>query len=240
MNKPKILLWDIETLPRVVTVWEHYEQNVLWCIKEWQLLSFAWKWFGDPKINVMSLRTVSEAQLVAELWGLMDSADFTVAHNGDKFDIKKARTKFIEYKHNPFEPSHTVDTLKIAKAHFSFPSNKLDDLCAYLGIGRKVNTGGVSLWRECFEGNIKSLNKMETYNKHDVRLLEGLYKRISPWVYNQPKISIISGQREQCPNPACGSMNTHRNGFKYTAAQGKKVKMQCQDCFKWFLVKEKR
>lgn len=238
MTKPKILLWDIETTPRRVAVWGNYEQNVLWVEKEWELLSVAWQWLGQSEIHCVSRRTQTEETITNTLWYLLDTADFSVAHNGDDFDIKKARTKMEEFHLPPFEPGKTIDTLKLAKKYFAFPSNKLDDICEYLKIGKKQSTGGFSLWKACSEGDVKALKKMERYNTHDVKLLGGLYKRLRPWIRNQPALEVPNASLI-CPNPACMSPHSRKQGFKHFAGY-KKQNYQCTACGRWFVGKESR
>jgi hypothetical protein len=44
----------------------------------------------------------------------------------------------------------TIDTLKWARKYFNFNSNKLDYIAKYLGVGQKMDTGGLrSMERYC-------------------------------------------------------------------------------------------
>ena len=56
-------------------------------------------------------------------------------------------------------PIISVDTLKEARKVFKFSSNKLDYIAQYLGVGAKMDTGGIALWEGCATGSRKALRK---------------------------------------------------------------------------------
>ena len=151
-------------------------------------------------------------------------------HNCDKFDIRKSNAKFIEYGFKPPATYKTVDTLKIARRYFRFDSNKLDSLGEYLGLGRKVKTGGFDLWDRCIQGEEKALRLMEKYNKKDVELLENVYLKLRPWMTNHPNLNLISETRHNCP--ICESSKVQRRGFSYSRVN-KYQRWQCLECGGW-------
>jgi len=55
MNKPKILLFDIETAPLQALVWGMWEQNVIRVEKDWYMLCWAAKWLDNKKIMTSAL-----------------------------------------------------------------------------------------------------------------------------------------------------------------------------------------
>jgi len=135
-------------------------------------------------------------------------ADIVIAHNGIAFDTRKIQARMLFHGLNPPSPYREVDTLKIARKHFSFTSNRLDDLCQTLGIGRKLATGGFDTWLGCMRGDPKAWAKMTRYNKRDVKLLVALYKKLLPWTTVHPNLATISGAAgEMCPK--CGSNKRH-------------------------------
>lgn len=119
--KPKVLLFDIETMANLVYVWGKYEQNVIAYERHWYMLTFAYKWLGDKKTYVKSLPDYSmykkdkynDIELIKDLWKLFDEADIIIAHNGNSFDIKKANARFIKHKLKPPSPYRSVDTIQI-------------------------------------------------------------------------------------------------------------------------------
>lgn len=220
-NKPRILVFDIETSPNLGYIWGKYEQNVIEFTKEWHMMSFSYKWLGDKKTHVIALpdfkryktHPEDDSSLVGALWALFDEADIIIAHNGDKFDIKKANAKFLEHGMTPPSPYKTIDTLKIARKYFALNSNKLDDLGMLLGVGRKVKHAGFELWKGCMGGNSSSWKKMKEYNKQDVVLLEKVYLKLRPWHSGHPSVSVY-GDHTACPK--CGSHSLQKNGVRVT------------------------
>ncbi len=128
--KPSIILLDIETAPSLGYVWGIWEQNVISVKEEWFILSFATKVLGVGKPVIYALpdykhykrNHYDDEALVKELWKILDEADVVIAHNGDRFDIKKSNARFIYHGLKPPSPYKTIDTLKIARKHFNFNS----------------------------------------------------------------------------------------------------------------------
>lgn len=229
----RVLLYDIETSPNLAYVWGMYEQNVIAYNKEWELLSFSYKLLGDSKVEVttrLDFNDPTDKSLTKELWTVLNSADVLVAHNGLSFDNKKANAKFVEHGLGPVAPYQNVDTRQVAKAHFKFNSNKLDDLGKLLGVGRKAKTPGFEMWLGCMKGDKESFRLMAKYNKQDVVLLEKVYKKLLPWIKNHPNVSLISGIADGCPK--CGSLKLQRRGVRYTKAQIYH-RFQCLGCGGW-------
>lgn len=237
-KKPRVLLFDIETFANQAFVWGKYEQNVIAYKKEWFMLSFAYKWLGDKKTQVLSLPDFSSYKnnkeddrlLVGALWALFDQADIIIAHNGNSFDIKKANARFIYHKFAPPSPYKTIDTKLVAKRYFNFNSNKLDDLGNYFGLGRKIDTGGWELWEGCWKGEKKAWKLMCKYNIQDVVLLEKVYYKMLPYMDNHPNMALLNGETTGCPN--CSSLSVVKEGFNFTRS-GKRQQWSCKDCGSW-------
>ena len=162
-------------------------------------------------------------------WPLLNEADIIVGHNIDQFDIKKLNTRFLMHKMDPPSPYKTVDTLKIARRHFAFTSNKLNDLGEMLGLGKKIDTGGFKLWEECLDGKKSSWKKMVAYCSQDVRLLERVYHALLPYASGMPNIAVYKDEKV-CPK--CGSNKIVQQGFSYTTS-AKFQRWICQDCGSW-------
>lgn len=227
----KILHFDLETSPNLGWVWQKWQQDVIAFKEEWELLSFAYKWHGAKKTIAVGQDTFSEEILVRRLWQLFDEADVLVAHNANKFDVKKANAKFIQYGLMPPAPYKVIDTLQIAKRYFKFNSNKLDDLGNLLGVGRKVETGGFSLWLGCMNNDPKSWAKMLRYNKQDVLLLEKVYLKLRPWMDNHPALNLLSDKPDACPKcEVSGKMQAR--GWANTKV-ARRRRYQCQACGGW-------
>ncbi len=224
MNK---LFFDLEIGPLNAYAWEVYQTNLLSVIKDWPLLSVAWK-VNDGKTEVVSKRTMSEKKMVKLLWNLFNDADVLVAQNGDKFDIRLANMLFLRHGLPPPAPYKTVDTLKLAKKYFRFPMNNLDYLCSTLLGKRKIETDK-SLWFKCLEGDSKAFKQMEDYNKVDVDLLYDLYNVLKSWHTGHPNANLYQDTTHRCP--VCGE-STQRRGYMLTRV-GKYQRYQCKSCGAW-------
>ena len=161
------------------------------------------------------------------LWKLFDDADILVGQNSDRFDIKKMNARFII--HGLGKPSYyaSIDTLKVARKHFKFDSNKLDEMGRQLGIGRKIEHEGIDLWEKCMKGDKKAWKKMMKYNVQDVLLLEKLYYKFRPWIDNHPNMGFDGVKEYACPS--CGSENVHKKGKRPTRTNMYQ-RWVCMDC----------
>lgn len=216
MDKVKVLLFDIETSPSLGYTWGKWEQNVISFKKEWEMLSFAYKWLDQKQVYCLSRQDFAdktEKSLIKALWNVMDEADIIIAHNGDQFDNKKSKAKFIEHGLTPPSPYKTIDTKKVAKSQFMFNSNSLDDLGRLLKVGRKKQTGGFDLWLGCMANKKKSWELMKKYNKQDVLLLERVYLKMLPWITNHPSVAQYNTGKA-CPK--CNSSRLKSKGLVHT------------------------
>ena len=229
---------DIETRPIIGYTWGIYEQDLVGRKQDWAMISFAVKYAGKKRAEVYALPDfplykkdkISDYDLCAKLWEVMDGADLVVAHNGDRFDIPKINARLIHHGFNPPSPYKTLDTKKMAKRTFAFTSNKLDDLGSELKLGQKLQTGGFGLWLGCMEGDMKSWKKMKEYNGQDVILLEKLYDRLLPWSPSYVNRNVYDATHDNCPR--CGGHKMQSRGFRATTS-GRRARLQCQDCGGW-------
>lgn len=232
MKTPKIILLDIETAPSLGFYFDLYKEgNIVATVKSWYILSFAYKTLGG-KTHCMALPNFpklyakdkeDDSALVAVLHAVLEEADIIVAHNGDRFDLRKINARFLKYGMAPPSPYKTVDTLKVARKCFALDSNRLNDIGKYLGVGSKLPHTGFKLWEDCMAGDKKAWGLMKRYNVQDVELLDSVYHKLLPWMTNHPNIGVYAGIDHHCPN--CGGTLTRR-GFLYTKT-GRKQRYQC-------------
>ncbi len=200
-------------------------------------MAFAYKWGDEKTIHVRGLCDMKgytrgggkEKALLKEVWALLNAADIVVAHNGDRFDILVANMGFLRHGFIPPTPFDTIDTLKIARNRFKFPSNKLDDLARELGIGRKLPHTGKKLWIDCMRGDLKAWRLMKRYNRHDVFLLEQVYLKLRPWG-RHPNLNVLA-RTNNCPT--CLSSKRKNNGTHH-GPSGWSQKYRCLDCGKCY------
>ena len=233
---PKILFIDIETSPLISYTWGIWDQNIALnqIYKDWNIIAWAAKWQDSSEIMYMDQRKgineKNEKKLLQEMWKLMDEADIIVGQNSKKFDTKKLNSKFLLHKMQPPSSYKQIDTLQLAKKHFSMTSNKLEFLSDKLNIKYKKlkhdKYPGFELWKEVMNGNQSAWKEMEKYNKFDVLATEELYTKIRAW---DNSINFNVYREEEDMVCTCGSKNFKLNGFSYTSV-GKYRRYKCKDC----------
>ena len=230
----KILFLDIETFPNIAYVWGKYQQDVIRYTQQSCIATYAAKWQGGkvfagslPEFDNYVPGSYDDSKLIDQLWALLDEADIVVAHNGDNFDVRTCKARFVFHGMTPPSPFRTVDTKKVAKSVGRFNSNALNDLGDLLFNDKKIKTD-FDLWQGCINGDKKSWNQMVRYNKKDVLLLEKLYLRLLPWIPNHPN-QAVSG-KPSCPK--CGSQNIMYKGYRCTQTRQYR-QFVCRHCGGW-------
>jgi hypothetical protein len=113
---------------------------------------------------------------------------------------------FVYHHYNPPSQHKTVCTLKMARGIMSVPSNKLDALGTFLGLGNKIQNE-YGLWDKVETWNHpewkQAMNNMRLYCNQDTLLLEKIYMKIRPYYKNNPNLSLYGEATDQtCP--CCG------------------------------------
>ena len=233
LRKAKILLFDLEVSPMLAYTYNYYEGNVLKVVEHQKLLCFSYKWLGDksaPKTVCLmdgSVDPNNDEWITRELWHLLDEANLAIAHNGSRFDAKMANTFFVEHGMTPPAPYKMVDTLTAARQKFKFPSNKLDELGKFLGVGQKTEVTCGDLWEACLNGDRKAYRMMAVYCANDVALMEEIYWKLMPFA-KMPLINKFVNSDLVCP--VCGGTHFQRKGMVPDAAQGQSWRYLCQSC----------
>jgi transposase-like protein len=236
-NQPKILIFDIETLPLLAYIWGVWNQNIPPAMMDDNVPSKAivtWsaKWLNDSAM-MSDAMTPEEAliqddrRIVRSLWELFDEADILIAHNGIRFDIPVANTRFLLHGLTPPSPYKVIDTLLVARKQFDLPHNKMDYIAGVLGIEHKILTT-FDLWRDCMMGKQDSLNYMQEYNDKDVFILEEIYIKLRPWIKNHPNYNLFSDKIGCCPT--CGAEDTLEKNGKYQTTVNKYQSYRCSKC----------
>lgn len=197
---PRVLFLDIETKYMVMQGWALYNQNFsLDQIQEdWHILSFSAKWRKEEEVLYYDVAEYVEEDLLAKMHDLLEEADFVVAHNGRRFDMKKIRARMITHGFQPHSPVRIIDTLEIAKKEFGFTSNKLQYLTNLLCKKNKKSShaqfAGFLLWKEFVKGNPAAIQEMRDYNIIDVTSLEELYEILAPWSSTLPVFEVYDDE----------------------------------------------
>lgn len=232
----KIAIIDLETAPKQAYIWRFFKENIgaKQVLGHGYIMSFAYKWLGDEKTHYFETRTEDDTALCVRLRAVLDEADIVIAHNAQKFDLPTARSRMLVNGLRPPSPFKVVDTLRVAKKEFAFPSNSLEYLAIVLGCKPKLSHKkfpGFELWSECMKGNEEAWEEMRTYNVQDVDTLEEVYLKMRPYMRYHPNVGVhIEADHPVCPK--CGSKHVHFRGFAYTNV-GKYHRFQCKTCGGW-------
>ena len=235
-KKPKIFVFDIETstfTARLFSPKVSYvpHKNI---IKDWFVICWAGSWLGEKKIihDVVTQKEALERddeRVCSSLWEIFNEADILVAHNGDRFDIKKMNYRFcIKHGFNPPLPYRTIDTLKESRKIFASTSHALDYLAKQLKIPAKLSTG-FQLWIDCENGVKAALQEMDAYCRHDIEIGEEMYLKIRPWMKTGVNVGLYTNLHESvCPR--CGSDDLMQEDKIATTGANAYKTYSCVDC----------
>jgi hypothetical protein len=227
---------DIETFPQLGYFWsDNRPYNIIKRVEDTAMCCVTVKWLGGrqetfalPDFDGYTPGSRDDKALCERLWKILDDAEYVIAHNGDRFDVKKINARMIINGLPPYSPILTIDTLKEAKRIGGFDSNRLAYLGSVLGVGEKMDSGGAPLWFACLAGEPKAWRKMKRYCAQDGRVLEGIYYELRPWMRNHP--SLASGFA--CPR--CMSTEVTRGGYNRRRKSGlRTARYYCKACSSW-------
>ncbi len=232
----KVLLFDIETAPVLAFTWSLYPNAIPTEMvhRDWFMFSWSAKWLFED--GVMSyVLTPEEAtegndeRIVRKLWDALNECDIAIGHNLDRFDVRKANARFLNYGLNLPSPYQTIDTLKAARKKFSLTSNRLDYIASVvLGIEGKMETPK-GLWKKCYLGDSESLETMRLYCDKDVAVLEDVYLALRPYIQPHPNIGLLDTHNSTCC-PSCGSHNLINTNTPYRTYVNEYESLRCGDC----------
>ena len=232
-NKIRMLHFDIETAPNKGTFWTIWNVNIpISMIDEpTYLLSWAAKWEGEREVMFSSAWEDGSESMVKKMHALFDEADVVVHYNGKAFDVKHMNREFALLGLAPPSHFHQIDLLTVVKQNFKLPSNKLDYVCQYFGLGAKVKHAGIELWYGVMEGRERDQKIMEKYNKQDARLLPKLYRFLLPWIKQHPTVGLYEDKQPTRPTCShCGSTDVSKKGRQYNTKTASYDRWKCNTC----------
>jgi uncharacterized protein YprB with RNaseH-like and TPR domain len=225
----KILVFDIETAGV-----NAFKADLGWVI------SISYKWLGEGKVQNMMITDFKAAfkknphndyHLLKEFKKVIDQADFLCAHYGSVFDKRFLNGRLKVHNLGRIAPRQLIDTCMIARAHFTFSSNRLANLAKVLGCkSRKMEKGEgwPNWWYQFMGGNPppSTIRDMKKYNNIDVLTLEEIAIKLRE--YWPSWINYSVGKEIDCC-PSCGGEHLVKNGTRMTGT-GKKQTYLCKDC----------
>lgn len=236
MTKPKILFFDIETLPNQGFIWNTRDPVGHHMISKFEaILTIGYKWAGKKGKVLIAKKPYDDKDILKEFLAILEEADYIIGHYSDKFDIKYIAYRLMINNLKPFPLVKSIDTYKMAKRHFKFVSNRLDFIGKSLGVGRK-NPMSWTDWEQCAAGDKAAIHKMAKYNYQDVVLLENVFFAMLPHAPSCILNHNLFAKDPACLCSACGSAKIQFRG-KIVNKTTIKRRFQCQDCGQWGSIK---
>lgn len=236
---PKIVVFDLETLPNLQEALKFWTQLSQWPGKTLRanitsIICAGWKYLDGSKTHCINAwdypawkKDVNNDYYVCrEIYNIIKNADAVVTHNGIRFDWKFLQTRLVFHGFDPLRDIPHIDTKKIASKNLFVINNRLGTLGKFFVQDNKLENGGWQLWIDTWHRCPKALKKMERYCKQDVKLLEKLYKKLRPFAKNIPNHNLYTDE-QVCTH--CGSENIIRNGWHYTKTRIYQ-RIACKDC----------
>lgn len=231
MDKPKILILDIETAPAELYSWGMYNQNfgVEQVKAHPYILCVCAKWLDKSEVLSFSKWEHGTETMLQEVANLIQEADALVGKNSERFDVPWLMTEFLKHGITMPAPTTHIDLQKVAKKNFRFLSNGLEYILRYLELGHKNDTGGFKLWKQVIDGKPVAQRKMLRYCQQDVRQTGRLYKKMLPFITNHPHMGFTP--KKACG--ACGSSRVHVSKYRRTRTMVIQ-QLHCQSCGSYF------
>ena len=233
----KVLCFDVESTAALVYCFGRHKQFINQDAVKTEggkLLCSGYRWEGEEQAHVLfnyeEVKAGEDYSVCKVMWELFNQADAVVAHNLKNFDLKMLEARCLANGLPSLPTVKLIDTLEIAKNKFRFPSNKLDSLASYFGLGRKVSHSGISLWVQVQEGSRKALDEMVEYCEQDVNLLHDLFQvlRSRGLVNGYNAALYYDDDVTRCK--ACGSDHLELTGRTVTTGLSSFEEIKCNSC----------
>ena len=239
---PKILCLDIETFPIEFWGWGMFNNNfgVPQIKRDWSLMSFSCEWLDNDEdnyyIDQRRIKDVFDDRKQAEaLWKLLNAADFVLARNGKKFDLRKIKARLAILGFPPISPVGVIDPLLLNRVEFAFTSQKLEYTTGVIVPElRKYdhkNFPGFQLWIACMQGLPGAWDECESYNRIDVKSMKLEYKKLRGWYSQHPNLAIYfkaDGSEHRCNK--CGHNEMIPQDKPAYTQVGTYLLLQCVQC----------
>lgn len=244
MNEPRIVLFDLESLPDLDEAMKKFPQlsnypGLTLKADINSIICFGYKIVGEKQVHCINAwdfptwkKDVNDDRaLIKAAIEILKDADAIVTHNGKRFDEKFLRTRMLIHKMNPLPKIPHVDTCAIARSNLYLFNNKLDTLGDRIVNERKLENGGWDLWVKVRKREPKAMKLMEDYCKQDVALLSKVFESVKHLAKNIPNYNLFTaGLKPVCPS--CGGTRLQSRGKQLTKTRVYN-RYQCQDCASW-------
>lgn len=244
MAAPRIVLFDLETLPNMEEAMKVFPQigaypgltlkaqinSIICCgykvLSDNAITACINAWDFEPWQRDVN----DDSEVVRAVYEVLKDADCVVTHNGRRFDWKFLQTRLLKHGFDPLHKIPHVDTCAVAKANLMTFNNRLGNVSEFLGLDKKMENGGWDLWVRVRRRDPEAMKIMTEYCMKDVDVLEGVFKRLRPLIKEIPNhnlFNIAVGMKNACPK--CGSTRLKPQGHRYNATTIRK-RWKCGDC----------
>lgn len=242
-DKPKIILWDLETAPNMreaVKVWPRLGNYPGLTLKAsiTSIICFGYKELSSKTVKCKSVWDYPERfekdlnddyEVVKFAYETLQDCDAVITQNGRKFDWKFLQTRLLHHKLDPLPKILHIDTKVLASSNLYMFNNSLDIMAKFLTDTEKMDNGGWELWEKIvLHKDPKAMKTMVAYCKQDVVALEKVFLRLLPFVKNMPNYNMFRRDAAECC-PNCGGFNFINNGFR-TNKERRYQRILCKDC----------
>lgn len=230
---PRIVIIDIERLPNVGFFW-HPRTRDGWVpesmvLEPSRMISFAAKQLKGPTFFSSEFHHGRD-NMLRSLWDIMDSADILVTYNGKRFDVPHIAGELRDAGYQSYRPFKQIDLLQVIKNKFGYDYKTLKSVSARWGLSEKLETGGMDLWRRCYEGDAEAWNAMKEYNIQDVRVTEAVYLENLSWLAGSiPNLGLWLQSEGSLVCPACSSNKVVPHGSAVTGVS-RYAMYRCTQC----------
>jgi uncharacterized protein YprB with RNaseH-like and TPR domain len=226
---PKVLVFDIETYGGLKA---HMSE----------VSCFGYQWLGENKpakvISGLDFEGtfkrgyIDDSYVLSEASNLLNEADATIAHYGERFDKRFLNTRIEHHGMPPLKPTKLIDTWRISKENFALHSNSLDTLLKFFKAPAQKIELDYEEWRSVGWGDKKSLKKLIKHCKNDVEGLCWVFeKHLASYTKKLPNFNLfVDVDKPVCSY--CGSSEIVKRGFSYNQTTVWQ-QYQCRGCARW-------
>lgn len=230
----RILTYDIETSLVEAQLWGSGKQYVGHdaITTETQIITVAWKWLGEDKVNALKWKKRNDKTLVKKFLEEYNQADMVIGWNNNSFDNKIVHSRAMKYNFTVNTLVKSFDIMRQVKKVFRLPSYSMAYVSKYLGLAGKLSYGGgIRMWKDIQWGpkadEKAAMQTMIAYNVQDVALTEEIYFKLRKYLGNVINVGAHKGKEGiVCPN--CGSKKVKLDHSTTTAAGTIQRVMSCK------------
>jgi len=238
---PRILVYDIETsqaefkFKRFWTGKLNMYLNTRDMIKEPQVITIAYKWFGDNEVHTLKWKDKCDKKLIQDFLEVYNKADMLVGYNNDRFDNRWVIGRAMKYGFDINTFTKSFDLLKQIKKLARIPGYSMEFACEFFGLPKgKHKHRGIGMWNDLEDNpdNTKiykdAMEEMIFYNVEDILRTEDLYNRLRLYMSNVTHLGAVTGKHKStCPE--CGSEEIELYDTIFTKAGTVQRIMECTE-----------